>query len=143
LIAGSADELIENEPPARPLAQAPQAPPPAAGPSPEARQLIDAFLKAQEIEASLLLDAKGTVLDSKVNGDAAGLGQAAGAIFRNTERAAMNMRFGGLKQIMVMGQDNRQILFVALKAGVLVAVTGRNTNLGLLRVAVNDLTKRA
>jgi predicted regulator of Ras-like GTPase activity (Roadblock/LC7/MglB family) len=53
------------------------------------------------------------------------------------------MAFGGLKQIMVVGEDGRQILFVALKAGVLVALTGRNTNLGLLRVAVNDLVKKA
>jgi predicted regulator of Ras-like GTPase activity (Roadblock/LC7/MglB family) len=144
VIAQSADDLIENEASGAKAAPAATAAAAAAGgPSPEARQLIEAFLKAQAIEASLLLDAKGAVLESRVAGDAAVLGQAAGAIFHNTERAAMNMRFGGLKQIMIMGQDNRQILFVALKAGVLVAVTGNNTNLGLLRVAVSDLTKRA
>jgi len=143
VIAGSADDLIENEGSAAPAAAA-AAPAPAAKDSdPEARRLIEAFLKAQDIEASMLLDSRGAVIESKVAGDAALLGQAASAIFHNTEKAAMNMRFGGLRQIMIVGQDSRQILFVALRAGTLVAVTGRNTNLGLLRVAVNDLAKRA
>jgi colicin import membrane protein len=153
VMTSSSDDLID-EPPSHPgpakekagaSGQAPVAPAPegAKGLSPEARTAIDEFLRAQAMEASMLLDSKGAVLESKVSGDAAVLGSAAGAIFSNTEKAAQRMAFGGLKQIMIVGEDGRQILFVALKAGVLVALTGRNTNLGLLRVAVNDLVKRA
>jgi predicted regulator of Ras-like GTPase activity (Roadblock/LC7/MglB family)/cytochrome c-type biogenesis protein CcmH/NrfG len=140
VMTASSDDLIgePSEAPEKPAA----APAPAAA-SPEASKAIEDFLRAQAMEASLLLDLKGKVLESKVSGDAAALGATAGAIFSNTEKAAQRMAFGALKQIMIVGEDGRQILFVALKAGVLVALTGRNTNLGLLRVAVNDLVKRA
>jgi predicted regulator of Ras-like GTPase activity (Roadblock/LC7/MglB family)/cytochrome c-type biogenesis protein CcmH/NrfG len=154
VMTSASDDLIDDPsgPAHKAAGAAGQAPSPKAtdaapagakGISPEARTAIDEFLRAQAMEASMLLDAKGTVLESKVSGDAAVLGTAAGAIFSNTEKAAQRMAFGGLKQIMIVGEDGRQILFVALKAGVLVALTGRNTNLGLLRVAVNDLVKRA
>ena len=138
VMAGSRDELIEDEAPApSPVKSAAPGGLPAA-----TKALVDDFIKAQAIEASLLMDAKGGVLDSR-NADASNLGATAFTIFNNTEKAAQRMQFGGLRQIMIVGEDNRQILFVALKAGVLVALTGRNTNLGLLRVAVNDLVKRA
>jgi predicted regulator of Ras-like GTPase activity (Roadblock/LC7/MglB family)/Flp pilus assembly protein TadD len=142
VMTASSDDLIgePSEAPEKPAAvQAPAA----VGVPPEASKAIEDFLRAQAMEASLLLDLKGKVLESKVSGDAAALGATAGAIFSNTEKAAQRMAFGALKQIMIVGEDGRQILFVALKAGVLVALTGRNTNLGLLRVAVNDLVKRA
>ncbi len=147
VMTSSSDDLISEEPPIRcRLRSRPGASgqaPVASGITPEARAAIDEFLRAQAMEASLLLDAKGAVIESKLSGDAAALGATAGAIFSNTEKAAQRMAFGGLKQIMIVGEDTRQILFVALKSGVLVALTGRNTNLGLLRVAVNDLVKRA
>jgi predicted regulator of Ras-like GTPase activity (Roadblock/LC7/MglB family)/Flp pilus assembly protein TadD len=142
VMTSSSDDLISD--PSAPAEKAAPAPAKAAGAmSPEARVAIDEFLRAQAMEASLLMDGKGVVIESKLSGDAAAMGATAGAIFSNTEKAAQRMAFGGLKQIMIMGEDTRQILFVALKSGVLVALTGRNTNLGLLRVAVNDLVKRA
>jgi len=134
VISGSAEELIENEPGAEVSNSIPGS---------DSQTLIEAFIKAQAIEASLLLDAKGQVLHSQVSGDAAALGHLAGLIFRGTESAAKNVGFGRLKQIIITGEDNRQVIFLALSAGTLVAVTGRDTNLGLLRVAVNDLMKRA
>ena len=156
VIASSAEDLIGEEPaaPSRPSGapagtakvaagasgQAQAAP---QGVSPEAKTAIDEFIRAQAMEASLLLDLKGKVLEAKVSGDAGALGTTAAAIFSNTEKAAQRMAFGNLRQIMIVGEDGRQILFVALKAGVLVALTGKNTNLGLLRVAVNDLVKKA
>jgi predicted regulator of Ras-like GTPase activity (Roadblock/LC7/MglB family)/Flp pilus assembly protein TadD len=147
VMTGGADELIEDEPAAKPKAKeapaAKAAEAPAAPPSPELQRIIDDFVKAQAIEACLLMDAKGALLDSRHAGQAGSLGQTAAAIFNNTEKAAGRMNFGGLKQIMIVGEDSRQILFVALKAGVLVALTGKQTNLGLLRVAVGDLVKRA
>jgi predicted regulator of Ras-like GTPase activity (Roadblock/LC7/MglB family)/Flp pilus assembly protein TadD len=147
VMTGGADELIEDEPAAEPKAkEAPAvkaAEAPAASLSPGIQRIIDDFVKAQAIEACLLLDAKGALLDSRHAGQAGSLGQTAAAIFNNTEKAAGRMNFGGLKQIMIVGEDSRQILFVALKAGVLVALTGKQTNLGLLRVAVGDLVKRA
>ncbi len=143
VMAGSSDELISDDAPAK-AGPKPAAPAPApVGLSAETQKIIDDFVKAQAIEACLLLDAKGALLDSRHAGDAGSLGQTASTIFNNTEKAAGRMNFGGLKQIMIVGEDGRQILFVALKAGVLVALTGKQTNLGLLRVAVNDLMKRA
>jgi predicted regulator of Ras-like GTPase activity (Roadblock/LC7/MglB family) len=150
VMASDSSELIGDEPaakPPKPAEKSPEpvvAPAPAAGIAAEAKALIDEFVRAQAMEASLLLSFKGEILDSKVpKGDAATLGATAAAIFSNTEKAAKNMAFGGLKQIMVVGEDGRQILFLALKTGILVALTGRNTNLGLLRVALNDLAKKA
>ena len=75
--------------------------------------------------------------------DGPALGAMASSIFSNTEKAAQRMRFGTLEQIIVSGEDGRQILFVSLKAGVLVSVTGKSTNLGLLRIAINELKKKA
>jgi predicted regulator of Ras-like GTPase activity (Roadblock/LC7/MglB family) len=151
VMAGGSDDLIEDEP-ASAKASAGQGSKggdkaPAAsgssGASAEIQKIIDDFVKAQSIEACLLMDNKGELLDSRHAGQASSLGQTASTIFNNTEKAAGRMHFGGLKQIMIVGEDGRQILFVALKAGVLVALTGKQTNLGLLRVAVNDLVKRA
>jgi predicted regulator of Ras-like GTPase activity (Roadblock/LC7/MglB family) len=136
VIAGSAEDLIENDATA---AKPPKAP----GAGPAASGLIQAFLQAQSIEASLLLDAKGKVLEYKVDGDPVLLGQVAGAVFQSAERAAKNVGLGGLKQVMISCEGNRQILFLGLSAGVLVAVTGKDTNVGQLRVAVHDLMKRA
>ena len=135
VIAGSAEDLIEND--------ATAAKPKAPGAGPAASGLIQAFLQAQAIEASLLLDAKGKVLEYKVDGDPALLGQVAGAVFQSAERAAKNVGLGGLKQVMISCEGNRQIIFLGLAAGVLVAVTGKDTNVGQLRVAVHDLMKRA
>jgi predicted regulator of Ras-like GTPase activity (Roadblock/LC7/MglB family)/Flp pilus assembly protein TadD len=141
VMAGSSEDLIGDDAPAAPA----KAAAPAASGAADAgiQKLIDDFVKAQSIEACLLLDNKGNLLDSRHAGQAGSLGQTASTIFNNTEKAAGRMHFGGLKQIMIVGEDSRQILFVALKAGVLVALTGKQTNLGLLRVAVNDLVKRA
>ncbi|HTA17072.1 MAG TPA: hypothetical protein VK786_04935, partial [bacterium] len=136
VIAGSAEDLIENDASA---AKPPKAP----GANPAASGQIKAFLQAQAIEASLLLDAKGKVLEYKVDGDPVLLGQIAGAVFQSAERAAKNVGLGGLKQVMISCEGNRQILFLGLAAGVLVAVTGKDTNVGQLRVAVHDLMKRA
>ena len=136
VIAGSAEDLIENEGSA---AKPPKAP----GANPAASGLIKAFLQAQAIEASLLLDAKGKVLEYTLDGDPVLLGQVAGAVFQSAERAAKNVGLGGLKQVMISCEGNRQILFLGLAAGVLVAVTGKDTNVGQLRVAVHDLMKRA
>jgi predicted regulator of Ras-like GTPase activity (Roadblock/LC7/MglB family)/Flp pilus assembly protein TadD len=138
VMTGSSDELISDEPAARPAA-------PVAAPGLDAGvgAILDEFIQAQGIEAGLLLGPGGGLLKSYGSHDAGSWGATAWAIFGNTEKAAGRMSFGGLKQIMIVGEDGRQILFVALKAGVLVALTGRNTNLGLLRVGVNDLVKRA
>ncbi|HTB21678.1 MAG TPA: tetratricopeptide repeat protein [bacterium] len=135
VIAGSAEDLIGNDGQAAPVKKS--------GASPEALGVIEAFLKAQAIEASLLLDAKGAMVDCRMPGDPAALAQTAAAVFQGTERAALSVGLGGLKQVMIMGPDNRQILFLKLGAGVLVVLTGRETNVGLLRVAVQDLMKRA
>jgi colicin import membrane protein len=136
VIAGSAEDLIENEGSGT---KAPKA----AGASAEANGVIAAFLKSQAIEASLLLDAKGKVLEGRMDGDSALLGQIAGAVFQSAEKAAKNVGFGGLKQVVIAAEDKRQILFMVLKAGNLVAVTGKDTNVGQLRVAMHDLMKRA
>ena len=135
-MTGSRDELISDEP---------QAKVPPVGPALDAaaQGILDEFIRAQGIEAGLLLGPGGRVLHSYGGHDAGTWGTNASAIFGNTEKAAQRMNFGGLKQIMIVGEDGRQIFFVALKVGVLVALTGRNTNLGLLRVGVNDLVKRA
>ncbi|HTB35311.1 MAG TPA: hypothetical protein VK842_10635, partial [bacterium] len=140
VMAGGHEELISDEPAAKPK----EAPKPAAGGglSDAVKASLADFIRAQAIEASLLLAPDGKVLDAQGSGDHASLAVSATAVFHNTEKAAQAMHFGGLKQIMIVGEDTRQILFVSLKAGVLVALTGRNTNLGLLRVAVNDLVKR-
>jgi predicted regulator of Ras-like GTPase activity (Roadblock/LC7/MglB family) len=135
VIAGSAEDLIEDESPSALQDKRP-------APKPEARRLISDFLKAQAIDTCLFLDAQDAVLESRGGGDAMGLAQAAASVFRNTQKAVANVGFGALRQIMIAGDDNRQILFLALGSGVLVAVTGRNPNLGLLRVAVSDLMKR-
>ena len=141
VMTGSRDELISDEP--APKAPATPAAPAAAAISDAVKAILDGFIRAQGIEAGLLLGSGGRMLQSYGNHDADAWGATASAIFGNTEKAAQRMSFGGLKQIMIVGEDGRQILFVALKAGVLVALTGRNTNLGLLRVGVNDLVKRA
>lgn len=135
VIAGSAEDLIEDEAPSSGPGKRP-------GPKPEAQRLIADFLKAQAIDTSLLLDGQDALLEGRGGGDAMGLAQAAASVFRHTQKAVANVGFGALRQIMIAGDDNRQILFLALGPGVLVAVTGRNPNLGLLRVAVSDLMKR-
>jgi predicted regulator of Ras-like GTPase activity (Roadblock/LC7/MglB family) len=112
---------------------------------PQAKESIAAFLKNNAMEASLLIGADGKLLDSAMpNGtDAPALGAMASSIFSNTEKAAQRMRFGNLAQVIVSSEDGRQILFVSLKTGVLVAVTGKGTNLGQLRIAINELKKKA
>ncbi|HXC64293.1 MAG TPA: hypothetical protein VNZ67_08040, partial [bacterium] len=142
VMAGGAEELISDEPAGGGAKPKAPAQPAAAGLSDAVKASLADFIRAQAIEASLLLSPDGKVLDAQGSGDHAVLAVSATAVFHNTEKAARAMNFGGLKQIMIVGEDTRQILFVSLKAGVLVALTGRNTNLGLLRVAVNDLVKR-
>jgi predicted regulator of Ras-like GTPase activity (Roadblock/LC7/MglB family)/cytochrome c-type biogenesis protein CcmH/NrfG len=146
VMAGGHEELISDEPSggaSKPKESAKEAVPPVAtGLSDAVKASLADFIRAQAIEASLLLAPDGKVMDAQGSGDHAALSVSAAAVFHNTEKAARAMNFGGLKQIMIVGEDTRQILFVSLKAGVLVALTGRNTNLGLLRVAVNDLVKR-
>jgi predicted regulator of Ras-like GTPase activity (Roadblock/LC7/MglB family) len=53
------------------------------------------------------------------------------------------MRYGSLNQLIITGEDGRQILFVQLKQGVLAALTDKNVNLGLLRIALHDLLRKA
>lgn len=142
------DELIGEAPAqaAAPASQAAQGAAPAkAGVDPAVKGAIEAFLKNNAMEASLLVSADGKLLDSAMpaGADAPALGTMASSIFSNTEKAAQRMRFGSLEQVIVSGEDGRQILFVALKSGVLVSVTGKGTNLGLLRIAINDLKKKA
>jgi len=142
VMAGGNEELISDEPAAHAKEAPKEAAKAQAGLSDAVKASLADFIRAQAIEASLLLAPDGKVLDAQGSGDHASLAVSATAVFHNTEKAARAMNFGGLKQIMIVGEDTRQILFVSLKAGVLVALTGRNTNLGLLRVAVNDLVKR-
>jgi predicted regulator of Ras-like GTPase activity (Roadblock/LC7/MglB family)/Flp pilus assembly protein TadD len=142
------DEMIGDAPAAQAAAPAPKAAPapaPAAGVDPAAKEAIAAFLKNNAIEASLLVSIDGKLLDSAMpsGADAPALGTMASSIFANTEKAAQRMRFGSLQQVIVSGEDGRQILFVSIKSGVLVSVTGKGTNLGLLRIAINDLKKKA
>jgi TolA protein len=149
VMAVGADDLIEEDAPAPKSKEAelpkaaPSTPLRDAGVDPAVAALIDEFVRAQSIESCFLLDKTGAVLDGRHAGASGDLGQTAATIFNNTGKAAQRMNFGGLRQIMIVGEDGRQILFVALKAGTLVALTGKATNLGLLRVAVNDLVKRA
>jgi len=59
------------------------------------------------------------------------------------EKAVGRMRFGSLHQVIIAGEDGRQIIFIQLKGGVLTAVTQKSVNLGLLRIALNELVKKA
>ncbi len=146
------DGLIDDHAPApaavKPAAVQPSpvaAPAAAGGLDPKVREHVAEFVKKNAIEANLVIAKDGKLLESglPVGKDSAAMAQAASSIFSNTEKAAGRMRFGGLNQILVTVEDGRQILFVSLKAGVLVAVTGKNTNLGMLRIAINDLVKKA
>ena len=47
------------------------------------------------------------------------------------------------QMFIITGEDGRQILFVQLKQGVLAALTDKNVNLGLLRIALHDLLRKA
>lgn len=114
------------------------------GINPQLKEHIARFLQNHAIETSLLIGADGKLLDSVVAAgkDASALAGTALSIFSNTEKAAGRMNFGGLQQVIVTSADDHQIIFVRLKAAVLVAVTGKNTNLGILRIAINDLMKK-
>jgi predicted regulator of Ras-like GTPase activity (Roadblock/LC7/MglB family)/cytochrome c-type biogenesis protein CcmH/NrfG len=115
------------------------------GIDPKVVQLVQEFNKANGIQASLLLDRSGKVLDAQLSGgqDPKVLGQVSATIFASTEKAVGRMRFGSLHQVIIAGEDGRQILFIQLKGGVLTAMTQKNVNLGLLRIALNDLVKKA
>ncbi len=130
------------------MAPAPQAAPVAAaskGIDAGAKESISLFVRTNSIEAYLLLSVQGQALESALPAgvDPVAQAQLASAVFANTEKAAQRMRFGALKQVIIAAEDGRQILFVQLKSGVLAAVTGKNTNLGMLRIAINDLVKKA
>jgi predicted regulator of Ras-like GTPase activity (Roadblock/LC7/MglB family)/lipopolysaccharide biosynthesis regulator YciM len=106
---------------------------------------IHAFAKANGILASLLVARDGGVMDAQIPSgvDGKSLGQLTAAIFGSTERAVSRMRYGSLNQLIITGEDGRQILFVQLKQGVLAALTDKNVNLGLLRIALHDLLRKA
>ena len=106
---------------------------------------IRSFAKANGILASLLVARDGSVMDAQIPSgvDGKALGQLTAAIFGNTEKAVSRMRYGSLNQLIITGEDGRQILFVQLKQGVLAALTDKNVNLGLLRIALHDLLRKA
>jgi len=107
--------------------------------------MIRDFVKANGLQGSLLVSKDGEVIDGQLPGgfEAKTMGHLASAIFSNTEKAINRMRYGSLNQVIIAGEDGRQILFVQLKQGIMAAVTQKNVNLGLLRIALHDLVKRA
>jgi predicted regulator of Ras-like GTPase activity (Roadblock/LC7/MglB family) len=134
----------EPEPKPKPEPSQPAAVSAAQGMDPQLNEHIARFLKSHSIETSLVIGANGKLLDSAMAAgtDAPILAGTAFSIFNNTEKAAGRMHFGGLQQVIITSADGRQIVFVRLKGAVLVAVTGKNTNLGTLRIAINDLMKK-
>jgi len=138
----SPDEVIDedNGPKGKPAAPAK-----AAGAEEALISQIRAFAKANGILASLLVARDGAVMDAQIPSgvDGKALGQLTVAIFGNTEKAVSRMRYGSLNQLIITGEDGRQILFVQLKQGVLAALTDKNVNLGLLRIALHDLLRKA
>ena len=91
----------------------------------------------------MLMSKEGAVIVDLMRGNAdASAGQTASRIFVSTKKAVGRMHLGSLEQIMIAGEDGRQILFVDLKQGVLVAITSTTSNVGLLRIAINDLKKK-
>jgi TolA protein len=144
VMKSDADELIGGDTPAK-AAAAPASGGSVAALDPAVKESIGSFLKNNAMEGSLLINHDGKLLDSAMplGSDAPSLGTTAFSIFSNTEKAAQRMRFGNLSQVIVSSEDGRQILFVSLKSGVLVAVTGKGTNLGQLRIAINDLKRKA
>ncbi len=135
----SPDEVIDEAPHGKAAAR------PAGGLDAALLGQIRSFAKANGILASLLVAPDGGVLDAQVPSgvDAKALGQLTTAIFGNTEKAVSRMRYGNLNQLIITGEDGRQILFGQLKQGVLVALTDKNVNLGLLRIALHDLLRKA
>jgi predicted regulator of Ras-like GTPase activity (Roadblock/LC7/MglB family)/Flp pilus assembly protein TadD len=140
----SPDEVIDEDP-NRKAPVAPTVPPLAGGADAALVAQIRAFAKANGILASLLVAKNGNVLDEQIPAgvDGKALGQLTAAIFGNTEKAITRMRYGNLNQLIITGEDGRQILFGQLKPGILVALTDKNVNLGLLRIALHDLLRKA
>jgi tetratricopeptide (TPR) repeat protein len=136
VIASSADELIGNE-----GTQSKAPVPGAIGGS--GLKVITDFLTAQGIEAALLLDGHGKAVQVWNSGNAGAQSIAAEATFRTAARSLAGLGFGEVRQMFLIDEHGRVVALVLLKAGLLVASTGPNANLGLLRVAVGDLAKRA
>lgn len=136
--AAPAPVPVASAPAPAPAAVAASSPPAGLG------SLLTDFNQTNGIEGSLYLDRDGKVLEGRLSGvnDLAGLGAAASSIFLTTEKAVSRMRQGKLNQIMIAGEDGRQILFAPLKAGILAAVASKNANLGMLRIALHDLARK-
>jgi predicted regulator of Ras-like GTPase activity (Roadblock/LC7/MglB family)/cytochrome c-type biogenesis protein CcmH/NrfG len=145
----------ESPPPVPAVAgPVPSIPVPAASPvaqvgatemAPHPSALLADFNRTSGIEGSLFIDRAGKVLEGSLSGisDLPALGLAASTIFSNTEKAVSRMKQGKLNQIMISGEDGRQIVFAQLKTGILAALASKNANFGLLRIALHELARKA